>query len=44
MNLKENLNVLEKQRKVQTFSVPVKKEITKTDIEGNENVKTIFYK
>ena len=26
------------------FSVLVKKEITKINIEGNENVKTIFYK
>ena len=33
-----------KQRKRKTFSVLVKKEIIKIDKEGNESVKTIFYK
>ena len=33
-----------KQRKVQDFSVPAKKEIIKADKEGNEIVKTKFYK
>ena len=34
----------EKQRKVQTFSVPIEKEITKIDKDGNESVVTISCK
>ena len=33
-----------KQRKVQKFSVPIKKEIAKIDKDDNESVTTIFYK
>ena len=33
-----------KQRKVQTFSVPIEKEMTKIDKDGNESVVTISCK
>ena len=33
-----------KQRKVETFSVPIKKVITKIDKKGNETVDTVSYK
>ena len=38
-----NLNVLEKIQK-STFSVPIEKEVTKIDKDGNENVVNISYK
>ena len=44
MSLRENLMSWGKYKKVQTFSVPVEKEVTKTDKEGNENIITISCK
>ena len=43
MSLKDNLNVLGKTKK-RTLSVPIKKEIRKTDKESNETVETVSYK
>ena len=44
MSLRDNSNVLEKTEKYKTFSVPVEKEVTKIDKNGNESVFTISYK
>ena len=35
---------LGKYKKVQTFSVPIEKEVTKTDKDRNESIITISYK
>ena len=39
-----SLNVLEKNRKVKNFSVPIEKEVIKIDNDGNRSVTTISYK
>ena len=39
-----SLNVLEKNRKVKKFSVPIEKEVIKIDNDGNRSVTTISYK
>ena len=45
MILKDNLNILGKtKRSTKTFSVLMKKEITKIDKDDNESIKTISYK
>ena len=44
-SLRDNMNVLgENTEKYKIFSVPIEKEITKIDKEGNESVATISYK
>ena len=43
MSLRENLNV-KNTEKYKTFSVPIDKEVTKADKDGNEIVITIIYK
>ena len=45
MSLRENFNVLGKiQKKYETFSIPIEKEVTNIDKDGNESVLTISYK
>ena len=45
MSLRDNLDVLGKNKeKCKTFSIPIKKEITKINKDGNENVANISYK
>ena len=45
MSIKVSLNVLgENTEKYKYFSVPIEKEVTKIDKEGNESVATISYK
>ena len=45
MSLRGNLNVLGKTKeKYKTFSVPIEKEVTNIDKDGNESVVTISYK
>ena len=44
-SLRDNMNVLgENTEKYKIFSVPIEKEITKIDKEGNESVATISYR
>ena len=44
-SLRDNMNVLvENTEKYKIFSVPIEKEMTKIDKEGNESVATISYK
>ena len=42
--MRENFSVLGIYRKVQIFSVPIRKEVTKIDNDGNESVVVISYK
>ena len=44
MSLRDNMNVLRKHKKIQNFSVPIEKEVTKINKDCNESVATTSYK